>query len=429
MIATLRSRVVELIRHPAMRRRVIGPFAFDASILVANLITGVIIARSLGPAGRGELAAILILMQTGSWLFSLGGAEAIAYHQARHPDHGSRLIGSWLALIIPLSVLAVIVGELVLPAMFAAQTQEALELAQIYLLLVFIPLSGVVFNGILLGDQRFVAYNTARLIVPVIIAIGYLTLWPLDLLTVQAALIVNAVALAAGACYAGWICIKHHGLRAPQRWLLRKTVAYGAQSHGGSLAGFVNARLDLLIIPAFLAAAQVGLYSVATNVASIIATLTGTIAIFALPVAAADGAFSRRVVIRTLHAVILIGATLAAVMMVLSEFALELLYGSDFGAAAPALRILLPGEVLSAAAGVLYSGLLAANRPLITTLIMIPGAVLTIVGLILFLDSGGIVTAAAITTTAYALVFVLGLFAFRRVAGMRWKDFLKAPPT
>jgi O-antigen/teichoic acid export membrane protein len=428
VLGTIRARVTDLVKHPGIRKRVLGPFFFDGSILVTNMITGIIVARSLGPAGRGELAAILILMQTGSWIFSLGGIEAIAFHQARHPQHGARLMGSWLSLIVPLSILAIIAGELLLPTMFSAQTSEALHLAQLYMPLVFIPLTGIVFSGILLGDRNFVAFNTTRLITPALAAIGYVILWPLGLLTVEAALVVNAIALLAAAIYAGVVCFKRHSLGPPQRWLLRKTIAYGAQSHGGSLAGFINARLDILIIPAFLVAAEVGLYSVATNVASIVATLTGTIAIFALPVATAESRHSARVVIRTMHAVFLIGSAFAVTLIIIAPLALRIFYGPEFVDAAPTLRILLPGEVLSATATVLISGLLAANRPLLTTMITLPAAIVTVLGLLLFLGEGGIDTAALITTIAYSILFVLALIAFRRVAGLRWRDLIKAPP-
>ena len=61
---------------------------------------------------------------------------------------------------------------------------------------------------------------------------------------------------------------------------------YGLRAHAGSVGSIVNARLDLLIIPAFLSAASIGLYSVATNVSSILPVLTGTVALMLLPVAA-----------------------------------------------------------------------------------------------------------------------------------------------
>lgn len=426
-VARVRARVDRLTGQSALRQRVIGPVFFDSQILLMNLITGVIIARSLGPSGRGELAAILIVVQTAGWIFSLGSAEAVAYHQSRHPQHGGRLIGSWLAIALPLGLLAIPLGEYLLPTLFSAQTQEAIDLGRIYLLLVTVVLMGIVFNGILLGDQRFLAYNTMRLLIPAQIAVGYIGLLIFHDLNVEAALIVNAVATITTTIVAALTCIGRHGVSRPHPLLLRTTVWYGVKAHGGSLAGFVNARLDLLIIPAFLAAASVGLYSVATNVSSIIGMLTGTVAVVVLPVAARDAAGSTRVVIRTLHAVLLIGGTLGILLILLAEVALRFVYGASFVDAAPALRILLPGEILGACAAVILSGMLAANRPFLSSVPFFFGAALTIAGLVLFLPDGDITTAATITTAAHTVVFVISILLYKRLAKLAWRDFLRAP--
>ena len=189
----------------------------------------------------------------------------------------------------------------------------------------------------------------------------------------------------------------------------------------------VNARLDLLIIPAFLGATSIGLYSVATNTTSVIATLTGTIALFVLPVAARRRKHSARTVIRTLQAVLLIGVAIALPLGVLAAVALEFVYGSEFGAAATSMRILLPGAVLDAGAIVLWSGLLAANRPFLSSLATAPAAALTVGGLLLFLRSGGIEVAAIVTSCAYTTAFVISILLYRHVAELQWRDFLHPP--
>lgn len=428
MLASLRTRLGAAIGDSPLRKRVVAPVFFDGLILFTNLVTGIIVARSLGPAGRGELAAILIVVQTAGWIFSLGSAEAVAYHQARNPTHGSRLIGSWLAIALPLGLLAIPIGEYLLPTLFSAQSQETIDLGRVYLLLVTVVLMGIVFNGILLGDERFLAYNVMRLLIPAQVAIGYVLLLALGELTVESALIVNAAGTVSTTIAAAIACIARHGVSRPHPLLLRSTVWYGIKAHGGSLAGFVNARLDLLIIPAFLSAASVGLYSVATNVSSIIGMLTGTVAMVVLPVAARDAAGSARVVVRTMHAVLLIGGSLGLALIFLAEVALRLIYGASFAEAAPALRILLPGEILNACAAVILSGMLAANRPFLSSIPFFFGAAITLAGLIFFLPDGDITTAATITTIAHSVVFVGSVLLYRRAAKLAWRDFVWPPP-
>lgn len=424
--ASLGSRVRGLILRPAIRQRVLGPMGFDASILVMNLLTGIIVARALGPSGRGELAAIMMIAQTAGWLLSVGATEAVSYRLAKNPDDGGRLMGTWLAASVPLAAIAFLVGQLLLPILFAAQTPEAIDIARVYMLIVGLVIVQSILNGMLLGDHDFLAFNVVRLVPPAIGAVGYLALWATGHLSVELALAVAAVASTAGCLVAGVHAQRRHGVERPSFPMLRETFSYGIRAHGGSISSLVNARLDLLIIPAFLTAASVGLYSVATNVTSIITTLTTTIALIVLPVAARRKD-SARTVVRTLHAVLLIGLTIAIPLGVLAQFALELVYGADFGAAATCVRILLPGVVLNAASIVLWSGLLAANRPFLSTVSTAPAAVVTVVGLILFLDRGGIEAAAIVSTTAYTTVFVLSVFLYRHITKLRWRDFLIAP--
>jgi O-antigen/teichoic acid export membrane protein len=400
---------------------------FDASILVMNLVTGIVIARALGPTGRGEIAAILLLAQLGVWIFSGGATEAITFRLARNPSEGARLLGTWLAFGIPLSLLAIAAAEFALPILFSAQTQDTIDLGRIYVAIVLVMMLQAVQYGMLLGSHDFFFYNLVRFVQPALIAAVYIGLWIAGELTVELALAVNAAATCAAFVIAAVRLVRRQGIAPPSASLLRGTLSYALRAHVGSLAGLVNARLDLLIVPAFLGAASVGLYSVATNVTSIIITLTATIATIVMPVAARRNSQSPRTVVRTLQVVLLIGVAIAVPLAALANVALNVVYGADFEGAATALRILLPGVVLDAAAMVLWSGLLAANRPFLSSIAAAPAALLTVVGLILFIESGGIEAAAIVSTCAYTVVFVISVFLYKHVAGLRWRHFLDPP--
>lgn len=424
---SLAGRIRALLLHPTVRTRVLGPMGFDASILVANLLSGIAIARALGPAGRGEIAAILLLTQLCVWFFSGGATEAIAYRLARRTEDGPRLLGTWLAIGVPLGLVAIIVGELALPILFSAQTSEAIMLGRIYLAIVLVMLLQIVQYGMLLGNHDFSFYNLVRLLQPALISAAYLACWVFGVLSVKGALVINAAAIGIAFLAAAVRLMRRVGVARPDRALLRETLSFGLKAHMGTIAGLVNARLDLMIVPAFLSAASVGLYSVATNVTSIIITLTTTIATIVMPVAARREKQSPHTVVRTLQVVLLIGVAIAIPLAGIANFAVGIVYGSDFESASTALRILLPGVVLDAAAMVLWSGLLAANRPLLSSVAAIPAAIITVGGLLLFLEEGGIDVAAIVSTIAYTVVFVISVFLYKRVAELKWRDFLTPP--
>lgn len=425
--ARLVTRLLGLFRRESVRKRILAPVGFDGMILVTNLATGIIVARALGPAGRGELAATLLIAQMAAWLFGVGNGEAISYHRSRHPEDAPKLLSGWMIVTPPLALLGIAVTELLLPVVFAAQTSEAIDLARVYALTIPLVAFQGIFNGMLLGDEDFFSYNVIRFLVPAITAVGYALCWLTGVFSVEAALIANVVGNAVALTAASYRSLRRHGLAHPDWPMFRKNFWYGAKAHAGSIAGLVNARLDLLIIPAFLSAASVGLYSVATNVNSIITILVGTVAVMVLPVAARRQDSARQVIL-TLQATMGIALVIAIPLAALAPILLGLVYGSEFEAASLSLRILLPGAVLQAGVLVLWTGLLAANRPLLVSAAVAPAALLTIAGLIVFLPSGGITAAAAVTSIVYLFQFSGMAYLYRRTAGISWSNFLRPPP-
>ncbi len=392
--------------------------------LGVNLVTGVVIARALGSTGRGELAAVIAAMSVIAWLFAMGARQAITYHQARRPEDASRLIATWLVLVVPCAAVGIGVGEVLLPRLMAAQSDATLDAARVYMLMVLGYLLGEVAYAVLLGDHDFLFVNALRLGQPAVIAVAYLALWRLGILTVNAALLTMVVAAGLGITVATARVLRRHGLGRPDRTLARPTLWYGLKAHGSSTAGIVNTRLDLMIIPAFLSASSVGLYAVATSVSWIVVTVAGALGDLVLPAAARRGDRAVDTVVRSLQATILLGALAAGVLAAVAGLGTRLVYGQEFADAALPLRILLPGCVLLAASGVLRAGLSALNRPFTAGLTQLVGMGVTVVGLLVFLRSGGIVAAALVTTASYAVTFLSALVIYRVVAGVAWRRFV-----
>jgi O-antigen/teichoic acid export membrane protein len=228
----------------------------------------------------------------------------------------------------------------------------------------------------------------------------------------------------------GFLAIRvvgRHGLGRPSRRLARTTLWFGVRAHSQSTAGIVNTRLDLLIIPAFLAATSVGLYSVATNVSWMVITVSGSLASIVFPAAASRGLEGRTTVVKSVYATLVLAGAMAATIGLVAGFGVRIVYGSSFGGSVGPLRILLVGAVFYAGASVLFSGLYALNRPFTAAIAQLTAAVVTVVGLLVFLKHDGITAAATVSTIAYCLVFVLSLVFYRRAAGMRWADVAPRP--
>jgi O-antigen/teichoic acid export membrane protein len=398
---------------------------FSVLSLATNLVTGVIVARALGLAGRGELTAILTLTQMVGWAFGLGCSEAAAYHLARNRDDGG-VVSAWLLLLIPAGLLAVGAGELLLPNALHAQSSETVALGRLFMLTVVLTPLGLLELGILLGTHRYLFYNLVGFVQPAVTGLAYVILWRSRDLTPESALATTFLVSGAVAVLLARQTLSGR-LARPDWPRARSSVWYGVRAHGTTLGGMMNTRLDLLIIPAFLAASNVGLYSVATNVSWVVVSISAALAAIVLPAAARDPERGVVTVLRSLQATFLIGTVLALGIAAVAEVALRLLYGSAFAQAELALRLLLPGSVCYACAAVLWSGLYALNRPLTAAGSQAVGLVVTIVGLGFFLRAGGIVAAALVSTASYASVFLTAAVLYRRAAHVSWRSFVALP--
>jgi O-antigen/teichoic acid export membrane protein len=143
-----------------------------------------------------------------------------------------------------------------------------------------------------------------------------------------------------------------------------------------------------------------------------------------LPAAARHQEHSARIVVRSLHATVLVGFVLALAIALVAPVGVQFVYGSDFDDSVSALWLLLPGCVLIAAAAVLTGGLYALNRPFASALAQVPGICVTVVGLLLFLESGGINAAAIVSSVSYATIFMAALVLYRRASGLSWRDLV-----
>ena len=406
----------------------IHTYAFAFLTLGANFVSGVVTARALAPAGRGEAVAIAMLVQNIAFIFALGCVHALSYHYAREPETAGRLATTWTLIMIPLAVLAFGVGELALPALFGSQSHVAIQLARVYLPGVALVLWIELTNGLLLGakDYRFV--NAIRFAQPALFAAGQVIVWRVFGLTVASSIGIWMASMFICQCAASMRVWRNVGrLGKPDLRLGLETVWYGIRGHGAFLANNLNQRLDLLIMPAFVAAAGLGLYTVAANVSLIVSSLALSLAAVVLPAAARDPERGARTVLGSLQAALGVAMVLASGLFLLAHPAVTLVYGAKFGGAAPALRVLLPGTVLLAAASILVAGLYAANRPSIATGVQLAGLAITVAGLLIFLPGHGIMVAAIVSTASYATVFVGSVLAYKRVAGVRWRAFLTVP--
>ena len=394
----------------SLTRTVVFTAITTVMILGFNLISGVLVARGLGPSGRGEVAFLLTITQIVGWLAGLGLTEGFIYVAAKQTSAPSKVLSTALITVPVLGVLGFAVLELVLPMLLSSQSDAFLHLGRLYAVAVFINVADGVLFGVLAGREDFSGCNIYRLMQACLYVCVLVTLIVVDRMSPGTVIVASAAASGVAVLWMVRRLVRRSGLARPSMQLWSSAARFGVRAQGSLIGSLGAGRLDLILLPSVLTSASIGLYSVSTNTSSIVGTIAGSLSIVVLPTAVRKGgAEAVRFVGRMLRLVFVTGTMMALPLFALAPFLLRLVYGSEFEAAATSLRILLPGVVMAACGKVLEGALQSKNRPLAASIGQLVALVVTVVGLVLTLERYGIVGAAWTTTVAYTTAFVISL--------------------
>ncbi|MGC2662016.1 MAG: hypothetical protein WA324_28985, partial [Bryobacteraceae bacterium] len=146
-------------------------------IIAFNAATGILAARALAPAGRGELSAMILWYSFLGSVFSLGIPSALTYRLRRHPEQISELSGAALTLSLAVSALACTVGFFGLPHWIPQYSPQILFFARIFLLNTPVAIFMVIGRAALESQGQFTASNLSLVGPPLLTLAGLLLLW------------------------------------------------------------------------------------------------------------------------------------------------------------------------------------------------------------------------------------------------------------
>ena len=378
-------------------------------LIPLGVLNAVIVARWLGPEGKGTLVAITAYLAMAGTFGSLGLATEATRVSAADPRRtgallaNARLTGGLTGLL----ALAVLLGlfRLLGPTAFDGVSFELLLVAGIAL-----PFSQVAaqFYAVLLGQRRVAAYNafealdrTAIVAASAILLIGF----GLDVTAlVIAATLIAIVKL-------GTL----HGLLWPESARLRPDLALlgsarhvSARAYFTTLMAFMVLRSDIILINGMLGSTHTGVYSVAVQLAGFVLMLPAAVGTLLFPRVAAtrendNTAFTALV---SRHLALIISA-FVVVLGIGGNWFVLVLFGPAFQDAGRALQILLPGIWCMAMQVILANDLAGRDYPRVLPAAWAVSLAVNVALNIWWIPVYGIAGAAAASTIAYALTFLI----------------------
>jgi O-antigen/teichoic acid export membrane protein len=394
----------------------------NAAFVAASLVTGPLLARSLGPSGRGALAAVAVPVSIGPVLLGLGLPTFVTRETARRAPVGE-LLGSVGVVYLLIGALTAAAADPI--ASYFAQGREPVRVALLIALLAMpLLLWGQLLLGLANGRQRWNAVLGARLAPAAVALAGTSLLYALGLLDLpEAAGLVLAGTFASIVPTLGVL----RGAGRPRvRWaLVRRSLRFGLPAWLWQTSTLTNARLDQLLMVSLTTARQLGLYAVAVSLAGVLSVFAGALGPALLPrVARGEEALGARMCRASLFVSVLAAAALAA----LCPLALPLLFGARFGAAVPMALVLIAASVPNAGTQVLTSALFAADRPRVVAASEVVSVAITVAGLLVLIGPLGGLGAALVSAAAYTVTFAILLGGARARFGLPLAAFLVPRP-
>ena len=391
-------------------RAVVGRLtAANAIAAASGLITAPLVARALGPGGRGDLAAIVVPLGLLPGILGLG-VPAYLYRELPRGRPPAVVITS---LAVPLTAVGALMAALAVPASrWIAGDRETVRLFLLVgFLLMPVSLVGRLLLPALASLERWRRVVAATIIPFAVSATAIVVLYAAGGLTVAA---VAAASIAGGllALAPGLRLLWEGGRPRFERRVARDGVAFGVKSWLGGIAFLLNARLDQFVMIGAVAPHELGLYAVAATLAGASSIVTSGIL---PPLMTRVGAGETALVAQTVRLTLAATAIFNALLALLTPLLLPLVFGADFHRAVAMTLVLLLANVFTAGCAVLSGGLQACGHPLIPSVAEGAALVMTLVGLLLLLGPLGGVGAATASTVAYATSFAIQLTAARRL--------------
>ena len=396
-------------------------FAGAAVNVVLGFVVSALTARLLGPTGKGIFVLALILPNLIALVSDVGMSVSAVYLAAQRRYRATLLAGNNTVIGLLLAALGIAAGAGFL-LLGGRDLFPEVPLHYVLVALLVLPALdvGPLLQNVLLGQQRFVAYNAAAVgavVVGTVPVLAALLVWrsPFAVIVAQ---VVGASAFALA--LAAWL---RHDI-GPFAWrpswpYWRESLAYGAKAHVGTVMNYLNLRADSWIIGILLGPAAVGLYSVGVTVMERIWLLPNAVGLVLFPKVAADAdadGGSRAMTPLVLRAVLVAAAAIAAVLCVLAPVLVRLVFSSRFLPVVPSMRFLAVGVVALAGGNLLMHDLSGRGRPEIAGYVGTLGAATNIALNLVLVPRHGITGAGMASAVSYGIAFAASLVVYCRVA-------------
>jgi len=338
------------------------------------VISGILVARALGPEGRGYLALLVVFPVILSQLGSLGLPQAATYFIAMNRDD-ARLVYNRLKVPVLGQALVLVIIHFVIIFLYVRHKPEEVILAG-YLSLAIIPgmLAQQYGLAVLQGCQMYRPFNVMRLMPATMYAILILSIFLAQVAFLPSIAFVWVCSYIMVGLFTAYFATfkvlrldeNKNDTRSPS---LPQLFKFGLKGLLGTVSPMQNFRLDQLVAGLFLSPAALGLYVVGQAFTNIVRFIAQSAGMVEYPAVAADANnnTAKQLIWRFFIGISVMNGVIVLALIVLMPILVIFFFGKAFSGSIPIARLLLLGAYFDSLRRILVEGMRGMGRPEVST--------------------------------------------------------------
>lgn len=402
-------------------------FASRILALGMNLAAGILVARGLGPTGRGFYALAVLIPLLIAQIVSLGLNAAAVYFtgQRRYPLSQIASTLFWVALLFGAGS-ALLVGWGLSSWGHRLLGEFPRQLLPMALASLPFLLWADFLGHILLGQEQTRAFALLGVVLSLVLLVTQGTGFLLARGRIEVALAGWLIAQIVTALSAIEMVKRQTPLRCSiNREFLREAVRYSRAGYMTNWLHYMNLRLDQFLVNAWVGSAPLGQYAVAVSLSEALWQLPASVsAVLFARVAATDRSGQRVSTAQVCRLTLALMTGLVVPAAIAAQPLVILFYGSAYEGSLPTLYALLPGTVALVIPNVIGGYMAGRGTPHYTTYGAGIALVATLLGDLFLIPRYGIVGAGAASSLAYTVYGGAMMAMAQHVSGERWFRFL-----
>lgn len=415
------QRTLTLWQRSKFARNVTSTFTVQILSLLLATLNAAVIARLLGPSGKGILALTVLVPNVFALFLSGGISVANVYYLGQRRFDLATLSANAVAFTMMGTGLGIVVAAGLYASGLMAKLLPGIPLGLVALGMLGLPFSLLnnYFISLLQGLQLISKINMVSLLQRAsTVALSLIMVAGLHWGLIGAVLAVLASSVVAVAVLGGML--HQRGARFWPRWnglVVKTTLKFGLRGYVANVLQFFNYRLDLFLVNYFLGPSGTGIYTVAVAMAEMLWYLPNAVGFVIFPKAANSSTETmNRFTPRVFRITLTLTAAGAVVLALIGKPFIAIVYSPAFLSAYVPMLALLPGVVLLGGGKVLTNEIAGRGYPQYNSIASGASLVVTIGLDLLLIPRLGVVGASIASSLAYTATFTLALFFYRTVS-------------